>query len=147
MIAFTVETDIDCSPTAAFAYITDPAKLPAWQTNTISAIADDGAPLGLGSRIREVHRAPAGRQLSSLVEVSEFETDRVLALTVVEGALPIDARITLEPQGPGTRLRFDAHGQPKGMVRLVEPLLRLGLRRQFTQDINRLKLTLEDTAG
>ncbi len=88
-----------------------------------------------------------GRQLSSLVEVSEFAADRVLALTVVEGALPIDARITLEPQGPGTRLRFDAHGQPKGMVRLVERLLRVGLRRQFTQDTHRLKLTLEDGAG
>jgi hypothetical protein len=33
------------------------------------------------------------------------------------------------------------------MVRLVEPLLRVELRRQFTQDTHRLKLALEDGAG
>jgi len=38
-------------------------------------------------RLREVHRAPGGKQLASLVEVFEYEPDRVFALRMLEGAL------------------------------------------------------------
>jgi len=73
MIRFTVGTEIARSPTEVFAYVTDPAKLKTWQTNTISAVAQDDHPIGLGTRVREVHRAPGGKEFASLVEVSEYE--------------------------------------------------------------------------
>ncbi len=72
---------------------------------------------------------------------------RVLALTVAEGALPIDARITLEPHDAGTRLRFDAHGQPEGLMRLAQPVLSRTLKRQSKQHVNTLEPMLEDAAG
>jgi hypothetical protein len=56
-----------------FAYVTDPAELPSWQMNTVSAVPDGGEPVGLGTRLREVHRGAGGKELESLVEVSEFE--------------------------------------------------------------------------
>src|ERR1700722_18448788 len=85
MIKFTVATEIARPPTDVFAYVTDPAKLSTWQTNTISAVAEDDHPLGLGTRVREVHRAPGGKQLAALVEVSEYEPDRVFALRMLKG--------------------------------------------------------------
>jgi uncharacterized protein YndB with AHSA1/START domain len=146
MIEFMLETEIARSPADVFAYVTDPSRLATWQTNTISAVAEDDAPLGLGTRLREVHRAPGGKQLSSLVEVSEYELDRVFALRMIEGALPIDARLTLEPIGPGTRLRFAAHGQPTGVMRLAQPFLRRSLKRQFARYCATLKRVLENAA-
>lgn len=56
------------------------------RTNTISAEPLGEGPLRLGSRLREVHRGPGGKELESLVEVSEFEPDRLFALHMVEGA-------------------------------------------------------------
>jgi uncharacterized protein YndB with AHSA1/START domain len=94
MMRFTVATEIARPTSDAFAYVTDPAKLATWQTNTISAVPENDEPLGLGSRVREVHRAPGGKQLASLVEVSEYEPDRAFALRALEGPLPIHARIT-----------------------------------------------------
>jgi uncharacterized protein YndB with AHSA1/START domain len=146
MIQFTVGTDIELPPAEVFAFVTDPAKLASWQTNTISAVADTDQPFGLGTRVREVHRAPGGRQLASVVEVSEYEPDRVFALRTLEGPLPIDARITLEPTELGTRLQFDAHGQPSGVMRLVGPLLQLTLKRQFAGYCATLKRVLENAA-
>jgi uncharacterized protein YndB with AHSA1/START domain len=143
MIKFTVATEIARPATEVFRYVTDPAKLATWQTNTISAVAEDDQPVGLGTRVREVHRAPGGRQLASLVEVSEYEPDRVFALRTLEGPLPIDARITLEPTRLGTRVQLDAHGQPSGPMRLVQPLLRLTLKRQFAGYCATLKQVLE----
>jgi uncharacterized protein YndB with AHSA1/START domain len=144
MIEFAVETEIARPRAQVFAYVTDPSKLATWQTNTVSAVAEPDGPVGPGTRFREVHRAPGGKELSSLVEVSEVEPDRVFGLHMLEGALPIDALITLEPSAAGTRMRFPAHGQPTGAMRLAEPLLPRSLRRQFAGYCQNLKRAMED---
>jgi uncharacterized protein YndB with AHSA1/START domain len=145
MMQFTVGTEIARPPTEVFGYVTDPAKLATWQTNTISAVAQDDQPFGLGTRVRELHRAPGGKQLASLVEVSEYEPDRVFGLRMLEGPLPIHARITLEPTELGTRVQLDAHGQPRGPMRLAQPILRLTLKRQFAGYCATLKQVLENS--
>ncbi len=144
MIQFTVHTEIARPATEVFAYVTDPSKLAAWQTNAISAVAEEDRPLGLGARVREVHRAPGGKHLASRVEVSEYEPDRVFALRMLEGALPIHARMTFEPTEVGTRVQFDAYGRANGAMRLAEPLLRLILKHQFANYCGKLKQVLEN---
>jgi uncharacterized protein YndB with AHSA1/START domain len=144
MIQFTVETEIARPASEVFAFVTDPTKLATWQTNTVSVVAEGDGPVHVGTRLREVHRAPGGKQLASLVEVSEYELDRVFALRMLEGTLPIHARITFEPTELGTQVRFAAHGQPSGAMRLAQPLLRLSLKHQFAGYCATLKRVLED---
>jgi uncharacterized protein YndB with AHSA1/START domain len=143
MIEFTIETEIARPPAEVFAFATDPALLPRWQTNTVSAVPEGELPLRVGSLIREVHRAPGGKEMESVVEVAELKPDRVFALRMVEGALPLDARLTFEPLGTGTRLHFRVHGQPTGAARLAQPLLASALRRQFRKYCGELKRQLE----
>jgi uncharacterized protein YndB with AHSA1/START domain len=112
MIDFVTEKDIARPPATVFAYVTDPSKLASWQTNTISAEPD--GPIAIGTRIREVHRAPGGTQAQAIVEIVECEPDRVFGLHTVEG-IPVHARITLEPIETGTRFYFRVQwrqGQP-----------------------------------
>ena len=142
MIDFTIQTRIDRRPGDVFAYVTDPALLPTWQTNTVSSQTEDGGPLRPGARLREVHRGPGGRELPSVVEVAELEPDRRLTLRVVEG-VPIHADIDVEPAGDGSVLRFRAFGQPSGALRLLSPVLGRTLRRQFAADCATLKRVLE----
>jgi uncharacterized protein YndB with AHSA1/START domain len=142
MIDFTLETQIDRAPTDVFAYVTDPNQLPEWQTNTVSSVAEGGGPVALGTRLREVHRAPGGKQVESLVEVDEYEPGRAFGLHVVEGT-PVHLRITLEPAAGGTLLRFRGHGRLTGGLRLVQPLLGRVLRRQFAGQLGTLKRVLE----
>jgi uncharacterized protein YndB with AHSA1/START domain len=146
VIDFTIETDIKRPVAEVFAYVTDPAKLATWQTNTVSAMAEDGAPLHLGTRLREVHRGPGGRQLSSLVEVSELVPDRLFALRAVEGPLPVDARLSVEPSESGTRLRFRVRGEPTGPLRFLQPVMRFALKRQFREHCATLKRVLEQSS-
>lgn len=146
MIEFTIEIAIARPPDEVFAFATDPALLPRWQTNTVSAVPEQEGPLRVGSRIREVHEAPGGKKMESVVEVEELKPGRVFALRMVEGALPLDARLTFESVGSGTRLRFRVHGQPTGAARLAQPLLRPALRRQFRRNCAELKRQLEGGA-
>jgi uncharacterized protein YndB with AHSA1/START domain len=147
VIDFTIETDIERPAAEVFAYLTDPAKLATWQTNTVSAVAEDGAPVHVGTRLREVHRGPRGRQLSSLVEVSELVPDRLFALRMIEGPLPVDARISVEPSEGGTRLRFNVRGEPTGPLRFLQPVMRMALKRQFREHCATLKRVMEQTSG
>jgi uncharacterized protein YndB with AHSA1/START domain len=142
VIQFTIDTQIDRPPGDVFAYATDPDKLATWQTNTVSAVRLDDGPLAVGSRLREVHRAPGGKELESVVEVSEYEPGRTFALRVVEGT-PVHLRMTFEPAAGGTLVRFTAHGRLTGALRLAEPLLQRTLKRQFTGQCATLRQVLE----
>ncbi len=145
MIDFTIETRIERPVADVFAYVSDPSRLAEWQTNTVSAVQEGDGPLGLGTRIREVHRAPGGKELESLVEVSEFAPGSALALTVVEGT-PIHLRITFEPTASGTLMTLRPHGRLPGAMRLAQPLLQPVLKRQFTRHCATLKRVLEQDA-
>jgi hypothetical protein len=41
-----------------FVYVADATKLPTWRRNVVSAVPD--GPMGLGTEIREAHRATGG---------------------------------------------------------------------------------------
>ena len=143
MFDFTIETEISAPPAAVFACVIDPGKLASWQTNTVSVEVEGGGPLALGSRLREVHRGPGGREVPSLVEVSEFEPERSFALRMIEGPLPVDAHISLAHAEPGTRMAFRVSGRPRGLMRLAQPILEVLLKRQFAEHCANLKRLLE----
>jgi hypothetical protein len=79
-------------------------------------------------------------------EVSEYERNRTFALRVVEGT-PIHGRITFEETKDGTVMRFRVHGQLGGAMRLLQPLARPALRRQFGEYCATLKGVLESNSG
>ena len=141
MIDFTLESQIDRPPSEVFDHVSDPGRLATWQTNTVSAVQETSGPIGIGTRLREIHRAPGGKELESLVEVSEFDPGRVFALRVVEGT-PVHLRMTFDPVGGGTRVQFRAYGQLNGGMRLVQPLIGRMLKRQFTQQLASLERVL-----
>lgn len=147
MIDFTVAIAIDRPASDVFAYVTDPARLPTWQTNTVEVEQLTDGPLGVGTQLHEVHRAPGGRRATSRVEVVEHEPPRRFALRILDGPLPVDGSFAFAPAGGGTRVELHAHGAPSGPLRLASPLLRRVLRRQFTADLARLKRVLEQPSG
>ena len=77
-----------------------------------------------------------------MVEVCEYSPDTTFALHMIEGALPIDARLTFTPTETGTRMTFAAYGHPTGAMRLAQPLLRRTLKRQFSGYCATLKRVL-----
>jgi uncharacterized protein YndB with AHSA1/START domain len=140
LIDFVIERDIARSPAEVFAYVVDATKLATWQRNTVSAVPD--GPMGLGTKIREVHRAPGGKQMATVVEVVEYEPDRAFGLRIIEGP-PVHGQITFEPSDTGTRFRFRVYSQPTGLMRIAQPIITAMLRRQFDQHCTNLKTVLE----
>lgn len=144
MIKFHIPVEINRPVGDVFAYVTDPEKLSSWQTNTVSVEAQPDGPLALGSRLHEVHRAPGGRELPSVVEVSQYEQGRRLELRIVEGPLPVDGLFVFAATDDGQmRLELFGTGRPEGPMRLAQPLLRHVVRRQFAANLRTLKQVME----
>jgi uncharacterized protein YndB with AHSA1/START domain len=140
MIDFVIGRNIARLPGEVFEYVTDPAKLASWQTNTVSAVPD--RPMGLGTKIREVHRAPGGRQIATVVEVVEYEPPHVFGMRIIEG-VPVHGRIMFEPVDAGTWFRFRVYTEPTGITRIAQPLIQAILRWQFDKHCTNLKTVLE----
>jgi uncharacterized protein YndB with AHSA1/START domain len=142
--SFALDTTIARPPAEVFDAVTDLSRLPQWQPRVVEATQLDAGPLGVGSRLREV-RELRGKRLEQVVEVDAFEPGRRFGLRVVEGPLPVDGVLAFEPAGDGgTHLRLVATGRPQGAQRLLSPLLRVGLRREFRRQYDALKALVED---
>jgi carbon monoxide dehydrogenase subunit G len=101
-------------PESVFDYMTNPANLQAWQTSkTRVEVLSEGEPRA-GYRVREWTKVPA-----------------------------IDGTWELSPEDGGTRVRFTAEGPLQGPMRLLEPIVRRAIDRQFHEYHDNLRRNVE----
>ena len=125
--------EIARTPEDVFAYLTDVANLPAWQTGVTSATEHDG-------RIEE-SRALFGNQIDTTFEIVDREEPVLFTLRALHGPLRLTVRHELEPANGGTKLRVIAEGEVPGGF--AAGLLARGAEKQFRKDFARLKEILE----
>jgi uncharacterized protein YndB with AHSA1/START domain len=134
---------VEKPPEVVFAYLTDPAKVAEWQTAKTSVEQLTDGPPRLGTRFRERTKGPGGKEFDQIVEFTEFDPSRRVHVHVVEGPYPVDGTWTFEPADSGTRVRFVAEGELKGVMRALQPLAKRMLRKQFTAYHGNLARNLE----
>jgi uncharacterized protein YndB with AHSA1/START domain len=118
-------------PDEVFAFMTDPANLASWQPSKVAVEPLTDGPPRKGYRVKERTRI-GPRQWDQVVEFTEFEPGRALSTHIVEGSMPVDGRWTFERDATGgTHVHFVAQGDPTGLMRLLEPLLKRGIARSF----------------
>ena len=130
-------------PEAVFDYVANPANVANWQTaNTLVEQLTEGEPR-LGSRYRERVKPGFGKAFEQVVEFAEFDRPRRLRVHVVDGPYPIDGAWTFEPTDAGTVVHFVADGELTGPLKLLEPIARRALVRQFRAYHRNLKREIE----
>src|ERR671910_2850357 len=130
------------SPEVVFDYLTNPSTLADWQTSKTSVEQlTDGAPR-LGTRVRERTKPPGGKGFEQIVEFTEFERPVRVHAHIVEGPHPIDGTWSFEPDGDGTRVRFLAEGELRGMMRVLQPVAKLVIARQMASYHRNLRRNL-----
>jgi uncharacterized protein YndB with AHSA1/START domain len=118
-------------PEVAFDYVTDPSKLANWQTSKTSVEQLTDGPAELGTRVPERTKPPGGKEFEQIVELTEFDRPRRLRVHIVEGPYPIDGTWTFAPDEDGTQVTFAAEGELRGLMRILQPLVRLVNARHF----------------
>ena len=136
------EVTIDRPPADVFTLLTDLNRVPEWQSSLEELSLSSGAPLRVGSQLREV-RTLLGRRVESSLEVTALEPAREFSLRVLSGPLPFHVKHRLEPVGAGTRLYVTGEAETGGFFSFAERLVERRARRQFERDFSAFKGLLE----
>ena len=144
-IVHTVE--INRTPEDVYAYVTDPTRFTEWQNTVVSAHAEDGNAVHVGSRV-VMTRKMGGRAQTMTSEVTEHDPPRGYSFRVIDGPVRASGKGRFEPLADGARTRFtfelDFRGH--GIGKLLVPLV---VRRQASKELPQshanLKQRLEAT--
>jgi hypothetical protein len=85
-------------------------------------------PVEAGSEFKVVVRS-FGRELPFVYRISTFDRPHFVKLVADTGRLRSEDTITIEPDGDGSTVVYDARLTAKGVASLANPLLAISLRR------------------
>lgn len=143
MIRYSSEVTIDRPPRAVYEALLDPARYAKWTPMTDMAF-DDGPPrVGQRGHFRMTEGPIKGRLE---MEIVELEPDRTVSFRVRHPSLDWLAVNTIQPDGEGSRLTYAGELSFRGVMRLMEPLMRGEVERGEASEALRLKALLESEA-
>jgi uncharacterized membrane protein len=135
--------EIDRPAAEVFAFVSEFTNNPQWQRGQRECRWTSPPPLQVGSTY-EQHARFLGRDLVNSFRVIELEPGRRIRFTSTAGTFPLTIIRTVEPLGDA-RARFTEHvaGDPRGVYRIAEPILRRLVSGTIKRDFPRLKALLE----
>jgi uncharacterized membrane protein len=143
MIETSTSIEIDRPADAVFAFVAEVPNNPRWQRGQRSCRWTSPPPLRIGSTYDQ-HARFLGRDLVNRFRVIALEPGRLVRFTSTAGTFPLTITRTVEPLGD-SRARFTEQvaGDPRGVYRIAEPILRRMVKRTIARDFPRLKALLE----
>jgi hypothetical protein len=124
-----------------FAFLTNPSNHPKWDSTSVSMEQLEPGPWQTGTRLREV-RNLGGRPTEVASQVAYLEPNRRFNIASLSGP-EWRGQWDFTPVGDATRLQFEGRLTFTGLMRLFEPLIARGFKRQLNENFARLKRVLE----
>ncbi|MGH2456390.1 MAG: SRPBCC family protein, partial [Candidatus Limnocylindria bacterium] len=143
VIRVEAEVLINRPPEEVGRFLADIERQPEWTDMSAARKLTDG-PVREGTRAyAELPLGPF--KLGWTWEVTEFDPARVLSYrTISRSALSMDGSYRLESQGAGaTKVAATVEIRTRGLLRLLEPLMRAEVTRNETAEVLRIKGVLE----
>ena len=103
---------------------------PKWEPEVVEIRRITPDPVGVGSRAVMV-RHEFGRTTETEYVLTEFEPGRRIASRHVDAALDFDISFDITPiDDDSCTVRVDVRAQPRGWIRILEPMMRLVMPRR-----------------
>ena len=116
------------SPEQVFDYLARFWSVAEWDASVVSAEMLTPEPVEAGSEFKVVVRA-LGRELPFVYRISTFDRPHVVELVADTGRLRSEDTITVDGEGEGSKVIYDARLTAQGVAKLADPLLAVALRR------------------
>jgi uncharacterized membrane protein len=145
MISVEIPVDIDRPVEEVYAYLSDVARIPEWNSMVDEVVPSD-TPLRVGSTAHIKMRL-LGRRIEATLEIIELEPNRRV---VVKTGAPISVTdtYTFEALGVGrSRLTYLTVGETKGFFKLADPIVGRVVKKQLTAQLETFKELLEARAA
>ena len=124
------EVVIDRPVEVVFDFVADECNEPRYNPRLRHVEQTTNGAIGRGTRFR-AETTTLGRTAPMVIEWTDFDRPRRLWSSTHMSAMDIDGTLTFDPVPGGTRMRWWWEITPRGLLRLLSPMVaRVGLRRE-----------------
>lgn len=132
MVHIEGEIIIDRPVQEVFDFVADERNEPRYNPRMLHAEQLSSGPIGLGTRFR-AEMTSMGRPAAMTIENTGYERPRLLASTTRLSTMDIDGVLLFDPVDGKTRMRWQWDLKPRGVLRLLSPVIaRMGRRQEQT---------------
>jgi uncharacterized protein YndB with AHSA1/START domain len=133
--------EIRRSPSEVFAFLAEGENDRRWRTGVLDVRRKSGQ--GRGAIYEQGVKGPFGRRVPADYEITEYESDRRIGFRAIAGPIRPEGSYELTPAGSGgTRVTFALHCSPRGLAKLMSPMVAKTMRSEVAQ-LDRLRSVLE----
>ncbi|MBW3663738.1 MAG: SRPBCC family protein [Actinobacteria bacterium] len=125
-----------------FAFVAEPTNEPSWHHDVVDVHTAQSGPLRLGARLDWKVKFLGTKDYQ--VEVTGFEPNHLIEITTLEGPVKPVVTHLFERDGDATRYTRRVRFKPKGLFRVLEPVLHL-MPSPNARWARNLKKVLEET--
>ena len=114
-----------------FDFVADARNEPLYNPRMLRAEKLTPGPIGLGTRFRDEIKS-MGRPAEITIEIIGYERPRRLTDSIHLSTMDIRGGLTFDPVPAGTRMRWSWELMPRGVFRLMSPMVaRIGRRQEL----------------
>lgn len=130
MVRVEGDITIERPPDEVFDFVADASNEPKYNPRMTRAEKLTAGPIGVGTQFNSVMTGVGGAA-EITIEFTEFDRPRRITEKAHLSAMDIHGRLLFEPVPEGTRMRWVWDLEPRGVMRLLGPLVhRLGDRQE-----------------
>jgi hypothetical protein len=133
---------IDQPVDRVFEYVSTPENDPTWVPASLRHEMLSPTPMRVGS-ITEEDVEFLGRRMRYVWEVCHYEPPSAFTVRTVSAPLPATIHLLLEPLDNATELTLVVDAELRGVYKLMGPLMKWVVQRQFKTQLRTLKNLLE----
>ena len=141
-IDVTAEARIERATDEVAGYAMDPVHDTAWIGGIKHVRMLTEPPVRVGTQVERVAYF-LRRKIEYVLEVVGMETGRRLEMASVKAPFPMRVTYGFQPDGGATIASIRVQGGPGGFMRLLSPVMAMGVRRNISGDLRRLKGIVE----
>jgi uncharacterized protein YndB with AHSA1/START domain len=118
-------------PADVFAFLADGTNDPQWRRGVVDVRLRSGS--GAGAVYEQGVKGPFGRRVPADYEITAYEPDRRISFRAIAGPVRPEGSYDLEPVDGGTRVTFSLRCTPRGVARLMTPMVASTMRSEVAQ--------------
>jgi hypothetical protein len=125
-----------------FDFITRPENNSQWQYGSLGSVQISAGYMRIGASFSSFGHF-LGRRIQSNFEVTEFEANRSYGFETISGPIQLQTFYSFEPVDRGTEVTVSTLINPGGFFKLVDPIVARAAKKQFRENLAKLKELLE----
>jgi len=125
-----------------FNFIANPENNPQWQYGSLISVKTSTGDMQVGTVFSSFGHF-MGRRIQSNFEVTEFEANKSYGFETISGPIQLQTYYSFDAIRNATNLLVSSIINPGGFFKLVDPIVTRVAKKQFKDNLARLKEILE----